>query len=402
MTKKDILAGLNKLKTQLIIKTNPTPPTEFTNLVTNVPDSYNPRDTLRNFKPTKTNKAQPNPTHPTIKELLTNLEEDITTEILTKQQEPGDNMTRKERLALEQLVENTNIIINKADKGSTIVVRNKSDYVEEGLKHLCDRKIYRKLLQNTTQLTKDKINELLTNLTNSKLMPWQMTTFCTPPAKHRTAQLYFLKKIHKNPMGIRPIVSSVNGITENISKFLDYWLQPIVRTLPSFLKDSNTFANLIQSTKVPNDCILVSIDVSSLYTNIPHSDGLEAATIALADHADQDPIRPPIQVLRELILKNNIFEFNGEFYLQLQGTAMGTKMAPSYANIFMGKLEPQLIAQDPTHIQLCIDDIFIIWTGSNEQLDTFLNKIYQIHPTIKFTHECDGGSTLLLLISLRL
>ena len=222
-----------------------------------------------------------------------------------------------------------------------------------------------------------------------------MTMVCKPPAKHRTAQLYFLKKIHKNPMGIRPIVSSVNGITENISKFLDYWLQPIVRTLPSYLKDSNTFANLIQSTKVPNDCILVSIDVSSLYTNIPHSDGLEAATIALADHMDQDPIRPPIQVLRELmsiVLKNNIFEFNGEFYLQLQGTAMGTKMAPSYANIFMGKLEPQLIAQDPTHIQLWkryIDDIFIIWTGTNEQLNTFLNKINQIHPTIKFTHECD-------------
>ena len=151
---------------------------------------------------------------------------------------------------------------------------------------------------------------------------------------------------------------------------------------------------LIKNTKVPKDCTLVSIDVSSLYTNIPHLDGLEAATNALLDHPDQDPIRLPVQVLRELmsiVLKNNIFEFNGDHYLQLQGTAMGTKMAPSYANIFMGNLEPKLIAQDPTHIQLWkryIDDNFIIWTGTNEDLETFLTKINDIHPTIKFTHEC--------------
>ena len=57
-------------------------------------------------------------------------------------------------------------------------------------------------------------------------MPWQMTTFCKPHYNHRTAQLYFLKKIHKNPMGIRPIVSSVNSIMENISKYVDLALSP--------------------------------------------------------------------------------------------------------------------------------------------------------------------------------
>ena len=114
------------------------------------------------------------------------------------------------------------------------------------------------------------------------------------PSQTQNSKTIFLKKIHKNPMGIRPIVSSVNSITENISKFLDVWLQPIVKTLPSYLKDSTTFANIIQTTKVPTDCKLVSIDVSSLYTNIPHLDGLEAATNALIDHTDQDPIRPPV------------------------------------------------------------------------------------------------------------
>jgi hypothetical protein len=44
-----------------------------------------------------------------------------------------------------------------------------------------------------------------------------------------------------------------------------------------------------------------------------------------------------------MVLKKNNFTFNGDHYLQINGTAMGTKMAPSYANIFMGKLEKQLL-----------------------------------------------------------
>ena len=78
---------------------------------------------------------------------------------------------------------------------------------------------------------------------------------------------------------------------------------------------------------------------------------------------------------------------------------MGTKMAPSYANLFMGNLEPKLHAQAPLHIQMWkryIDDIFIIWTGSNEDLGEFMNKINSIHLTIKFTHESDDNELTFL------
>ena len=52
----------------------------------------------------------------------------------------------------------------------------------------------------------------------------------------------------------------------------------------------------------------------------------------------------------EQILTMNNFEFNGEYYLQIQGTAMGTRMASSYANIFMGKLETQLLQYRTCHM----------------------------------------------------
>ena len=216
MDKKDILSGLNKLKSQIILKTYPIPREKTPTMITNVPDSYYPWDTINNFRISSNNPEPPKPRDQKVISLLQNLEEEIKQNILNEKQEPGDNITRAERIALEKLALNEDIIINKADKGSTVVVQNKSDYVAEGLKHLCDPSIYRKLTHNTTTETKDKINELITKLHDSKLMPWQMTSFCIPPPQHRTAQLYFLKKIHKNPMGIRPIVSSVNSITENL------------------------------------------------------------------------------------------------------------------------------------------------------------------------------------------
>ena len=211
-----------------------------------------------------------------------------------------------------------------------------------------------------------------------------------PPEDYRTSQLYFLKKIHKNPMGIRPIVSSVNSVTENISNFVDFWLQPLVKQLLSFIKDTQDFVTLVTTTKIPQHSILASTDVSSLYTNIPHEDGINASVKALKQDQNPHPLRPNPELLEEMlniVLKNNVFEFNGDFFLQLQGTAMGTKMAPAYTNLFMGSLEPTLTRLGHPYITMWKWYIFIIWTGSTTQLQTFMSKISTVHRTIKFTHE---------------
>ena len=129
-----------------------------------------------------------------------------------------------------------------------MVVCNKSDYIE-GLKHLDAPMVYRKLNSNTTSFTRAFIMKFLKNLQFNSWLPSTFVEYCTPPEEYRTSQLYFLKKIHKNPMGIRPIVSSVNSITENISSFVDFWLQPLVKRLPSFLKDTQHFVNLISGSQ---------------------------------------------------------------------------------------------------------------------------------------------------------
>ena len=91
-----------------------------------------------------------------------------------------------------------------------------------------------------------------------------------------------------------------------------------------------------------------SIDVSSLYTNIPHKEGILNTPYYLKNNPDayKHPENPTPEVLTELmkaVLKKNVFEFNEKYYRQIQGMAIGTKMAPAHANLFMGKLEETLI-----------------------------------------------------------
>ena len=101
---------------------------------------------------------------------------------------------------------------------------------------------------------------------------------------------------------------------------------------------------------VEPNTILVTIDVKSLYTCIPHLEGIQACTEALQKAKKSNPSQPNTTVLGcllEIVLKNNCFEFDGTYYKQLQGTAMGTKLAPAYANIFMGYLEHNILSQAP-------------------------------------------------------
>ena len=132
------------------------------------------------------------------------------------------NLSRSELKALRELKCDKDLIINKADKGSTIVVQHRADYIKAALEHLNDPDTYRVLDGDPTNSICSGIDYLLRNLYNKGLLNKNMIAFCSPPKKARPARLYFLKKIHKNPMGVRPIVSSCESPTENISQFIDF------------------------------------------------------------------------------------------------------------------------------------------------------------------------------------
>ena len=96
----------------------------------------------------------------------------------------------------------------------------------------------------------------------------------------------------------------------------------------------------INKDDLPANSILFSVDVTGLYTNIPQDDGLEFCREALESRTDKSiPITSFFNELLNICFKNNMFEFAGKLYKELIGTAMGIHPAPSYANIFMAKLD---------------------------------------------------------------
>ena len=212
--------------------------------------------------------------------------------------------------------------------------------------------------------------------------------YLRPGSKVRTQRMYFLKKLHKNPHGIRPIVSGCSGPTERISSFIDHIIKPLVPTIPSYIKDSPHLISLLENTQIPRDAILATIDVSSLYTNIPQDEGTEACLDALeAQEASYIP-RNTLRQLFDIVLRCNVFSFDGQVYQQIQGTAMGTRMAPSYANLFMDRFERAFLAQEPILPLVWkryIDDILCIWPGTRSELDSFLDRLNKAHRTLRFT-----------------
>ena len=86
----------------------------------------------------------------------------------------------------------------------------------------------------------------------------------------------------------------------------------------------------------------------------------------------QQPLAETPKQLLELVLKLNVFKFSNEHYLQIFSTAMGSKLARAYANAFMGQLEANILANShlkPTLYCRFIDDIFLLWPYSKEELD---------------------------------
>ena len=90
--------------------------------------------------------------------------------------------------------------------------------------------------------------------------------------------------------------------------------------------------------------LLCTLDILSLYTNIPHNEGIQSTKEMLAIHKPPDSLLHNSYIidLLELVLTNSHFEFNGIYYHQLSGTAMGTKLASSYDNLFMTKFEEKI------------------------------------------------------------
>ena len=166
------------------------------------------------------------------------------------------------------------IIITKANKGDTIVVMNTSHYVELAHQHLSDLNTYQLLTEDPTQEAATRFNQyILDSKQRGVVSQWEIEKLYLPE-NTSTQMIYFLPKLHKNPLKLRPIISCLNGPTCTAAAFLDKPLQPHMKNTKSYFKHSTHLINILSNGKIPIYALLVTLDIENPYTNISHNQAI--------------------------------------------------------------------------------------------------------------------------------
>ena len=333
------------------------------------------------------------------------------------------NLNKQERDAMKKLRSRTDIIIKEADKGSAVVIMDKDYYKNKITNILNDEITYTEIKDNQDKKITGKVAKLLRNSTANVTEKESdyLTKFET-----KTSQFYGLPKIHKSQqikdavtqqnsmcvnlkcpedLTFRPIVAGPACPTHRLSDLTDKLLRPFIKHVPSYVRDDLDFLNHLPETIEENE-ILISLDICSLYSNIDHDLGKTAIKYWLDTHPDDIHERFTAKFILEsidIILKNNTFQFGNRHFIQRNGTAMGTKFAPTYATLVLGYLEIQLydrinISYGPEAkdifkkiLKRYLDDVFMILNTQMFNIQEIVSVMNGLHESINFTYETSNS-----------
>ena len=210
-------------------------------------------------------------------------------------------------------------------------------------------------------------------------------------------EFYIIPKIHKLPLKGRPIVPSYNWMTTDAAIWVDQMMQPLVKSIPWILPNSLECVKELETLCIyDQDIELVAADVESMYTNI---DLLEAVPLIAETFFANHKYKVLIIGLLKWILENNYFSFQGTMYRQIRGTAMGSNVAPCFANLFLAAYEKKWMA-DLGHLFPCkyyryLDDVFFVYTQGRDKLAQWCRAMNETSPSLRFTF--DIGTTVTFL-----
>ena len=213
-------------------------------------------------------------------------------------------------------------------------------YVQEANQQLDNKDFYKKITIDTRKINRIKVNRTINELKSSHLLDEKVGNDLLN-SEAKIPQFKLLSKVHKEGNPGIPVLTSIDCHTAKISKYIHNQLQPHVKELKSYVKGSTDFIRKINSIeKIPDSSIFVTMDVRSLYTNIPNKERIKAVKTTLKRKNIGTRI---ISTFLRLVLTLNNFVFNCQNYLQIKGCAMDIKCAPRYTNIFMGMFEERYI-----------------------------------------------------------
>ncbi|CAF1350003.1 unnamed protein product [Rotaria sordida] len=226
------------------------------------------------------------------------------------------------------------------------------------------------------------------------------------PNEVELAHLYYLPKAHKPGTPLRPIISGLKHPTIKISKFLDDLLRPLFDKMAQETTVTSGFelVKKLQKWSILNmngNTILCTIDVVDLYTMIPQVEGV----LSLKKMLDYLKLKKvgnlkieTIIRLSRFVMQNNYFSYDGQFYHQSKGGAMGSPLTLTMANCYMFFFERQIAKQIKNSGGLYfryIDDLFIVINWPVRHLLKQIDKWKNFDENIKLNPNINTFATFL-------
>jgi len=308
----------------------------------------------------------------------------------------NDNLNKDQRQSIIRLRNNEDILVKNADKGGMVCVLNKTSYLTEANRQLNNTKYYKTIEEPLKEQTIPKINQTLERIFNNGYINKKQLEYLSAKSGDKSRKFYLLPKIHKPknkwtlpdmPEG-RPIVGDCATESRRVSEYIDSFLKPLANKHPSYLKDTYDFVNKIRNRIIDKHYILVTGDITALYTNMNIDRTISTVREFFTRYPD--PKRPDDELLEllEIAMKNNDFSFCHRFFLQIFGTAMGKTFAPNLANLYLVDFDLQALTGfriNPLELFRFLDDIFFLWPGSIDDLKEYENFLNSLIPDIKVT-----------------
>nr|VZI36621.1 unnamed protein product [Spirometra erinaceieuropaei] len=310
---------------------------------------------------------------------------------------PRDVLSKVERDALKELRADNDLVIVPADKGRSTVVLERTDYNQKAKSLLEDRQSYVPCESNPMKTLTREIKATLLAIENSGAIS-PIDRRMARAQETALARFYGLPKVHKEGAPLRPIVSLKGTPTYGLAKWLFQRLKFLTSDSNTTVSSSAQFLEKLKGVSLLPSDIMVSFDVTSLFTSIPQDMAVETIELLLREKYDETENRlghaQIIQLLKFCL--TTYFTFDGTIYEQVKGTPMGSRISGLIAEAVLQRLESLVFRHHrPKFWARYVDDTFVVI--ERDQVLTFKQQLNAVFPDIQFTMEEEENNQLAFL-----
>ena len=258
---------------------------------------------------------------------------------------------------------------------------------------------FKQINTNPSDDIKKKMNHLIVQANESTKVFQKITGHFEP------GYIYGNPKTHKNKIDppLRPIISQIGTITYDIAKQLNTTITPYMNK-NHMIESTHEFIQIARTVTEPK--LLASLDVESLFTNVPVDETIEIIIENVYNHPTLSP--PPFRanILRQLLkictTETPFTSPSGTIHQQTDGVSMGTPLGPTFANFYMSNLENKTFTAVPSIKPqvYCryVDDILLV-IDNFKQLE-ILKETFQQNSQLNFTFEIETCKNISFLDTL--